>query len=172
VATAAADDDPAGFQRAVVAVTTSATARTIGGKDLVVGDGAAGGAALLSVGDLGAGPVGGKWTRNRRSGRLAAADDGLVAVVGLLEDRGVDAAADRGSDPCAQIVDDLSADRAGRQQASHDRANVIEPCLDRPEIIAAIEWLASIIADVLGDHDLAVASANDTLPARQLDQDG
>ena len=99
MATLPADNDPAGFQRTVVAVTTSATARTISGQDLVVSNCAAGGAALLSVGDRGAGPVGGKRTRNGRSRLVAAADDGLVAVVGLLKDRGIDAAADRGSHP-------------------------------------------------------------------------
>jgi hypothetical protein len=46
-----------------------------------------------------------------------------------------------------------SADHAGRQRASHDRAIVIEPRLDRPVIIAAMELLASIVADVVSDHD-------------------
>jgi hypothetical protein len=93
-----------------------------------------------------------------------------VVVVGLLEDRGVDAAANRGSDPGAPIIEDLDANRAIRQQASHDRANLIEPHPDRPVIIAAKQWLATTIADILGDHDLAVIAANDTRVARQLDQ--
>ena len=37
-------------------------------------------------------------------------------------------------------------------------------------IVAATQWLTVIIADVLGDHDLAVVAANDTLAARQLDE--
>jgi hypothetical protein len=76
-----------------------------------------------------------------------------VAVVGLRPDHGVDAAADRGRDPGAAIVDDLNADRAGRQEAGHDRANVIQPGLDGPVITAAMEGLASIIADGLGDQN-------------------
>jgi hypothetical protein len=93
-----------------------------------------------------------------------------VAVVGLLKDRCVDAAADFGEEQPAPIVDDLGADRARGQHPTHERATVIEPCFDRAPIIAATEWLASIIADILGDHDLAAAPANDTLPARELDQ--
>jgi hypothetical protein len=40
------------------------------------------------------------------------------------------------------------------------------------KIVAATEWLASIIADVLGEHDLAVGPENNTLPTRPHDQDG
>jgi RimJ/RimL family protein N-acetyltransferase len=93
-------------------------------------------------------------------------------VVGLLEDRGVDAVADLCRDAGATIIEDLDADRAMRQQAGHDRANLTKPHPNRAVIIVAMQWLAPTIADVPGDHDLAVIAANDTRAARQLDQNG
>ena len=124
VAAASADDDQAGFQRAVVAVTTSAAARFVGGQDLVVVDRAAGRAWLFGVGDPCSRPVGGKRTRDRCPGLIPAADDGLAAVVGLLDHRGVDAVADRRCDPGSAIVDDLSAGRVGGSEpATIERAS-------------------------------------------------
>lgn len=69
------------------------------------------------------------------------------------------------------VVDDLGAHRAGRQQATHQAAVIGQPRLDRRVVIAVAQRLTPIVADVLGDHNFAVA-ADDALPIRQLDQDG
>jgi hypothetical protein len=170
VATAAADGDPARLQRAVVAVTAPAATRTISRKDLVIGDRTAGGARYLGVGDRCAGPVGRQGARDGLPGRVAAADDGLVAVIGLVQDRNVGAGADDGGDLGADVVGHLGADRAGRQETTDEGAVCVEPTRDGATV-APVKRGTAPIADVIGEHDLAIIPADHTFPTRKLDQD-
>jgi hypothetical protein len=93
-----------------------------------------------------------------------------MAVVGRVQDRDVRAVAYVGQDLDARVVDHLGADRAGRPYPADKRPTLVEPVLDGT-VIAPAEPGPTPVADVAGDHHLAVVATDDTLAARELDQD-
>lgn len=87
-----------------------------------------------------------------------------MAVIWLVQDRDVRATALRDRAPPARVVDHLGTDRAGRQEATDEAASLVEPVLGRP-VLPGAEPGTTPVADVVGDHDLAIVQADDTLAA-------
>ncbi len=100
----------------------------------------------------------------------AAADNRLMTVMGLLEDRDICASADRRGDPRPRVVDDLGAHRRTRQQTSNKTRLSMQPRLDRPVAIGDVQRLTTVVADIPADHHLAVVTAHNPFPAGQRDQ--
>ena len=67
--------------------------------------------------------------------RVAATDDRLTPIIGLLEHRHIRTAANRSRDPRAPVIDDLGADRARRQQAADNATILIHPRLRRTKSV-------------------------------------
>ncbi|HEY5196646.1 MAG TPA: hypothetical protein VIJ51_06420 [Solirubrobacteraceae bacterium] len=133
--------------------------------------GPAGRAGLCGVVDRRTAIIAREWAADDAPDGVAAADDRLLAVVGLTEDGGVRAAADLGGDPRAPVVDHLHTDRARRQEGAHEAAIIVQPSLHRTVAITGVQLVTPIIADVSGDRDPPVVPADDALTTRQRDQD-
>lgn len=97
---------------------------------------------------------------------VAAAHDRLVAVVGLLQHRGIRAVGDDGADAGARVIDGFRADRAGRQQAANDAPMLVQPGRLRVKPIVGAQERAPAVINIVGDQQ-PVVEAHHTRPRRQ-----
>lgn len=104
--------------------------------------------------------------------RRVAVAQRRFAVLSVLKDDRVGAAADRSGLPNAGRLDRLDADRSRREQSPEQHPVIAEPDANRLIPVPWLEWLAPVQADVVREQDLAIVTANDSFAPGQLDQDG
>ena len=164
------DNQRAGDER--VASFTAATASPVLGREvLLVLDRPAHRARLLCIGDRLMRVFGGHRPVDERARRVAVAQ-GRFAVLSVLKDHRIGAAADRGGLPYARRLDRLDADRSRREQSTEQHPLIAEPDTNRLIPVVRLERLTPVQGDVVREHDLAIVTANDAFAPGQLDQDG
>lgn len=106
---------------------------------------------------------------NERARRVAISQ-GRLAVLSVLEDHRIRAAANSGRFPHARRFNGFDAHRSGREQSAEQHPLIAERQPKRLIPVPRLQRLTSVQGDVVRQLDLAVA-ADDAFAPGQLDHD-
>lgn len=164
------DNQRAGDER-TAAFTATTASPVLGREVLLVLDRPAHRPSFLCIGDPLMRVFGGHRPVDERARRVAVTQR-RFAVLSVLKDHRIGAAADRGGLPHARRLDRLDADRSRREQSTEQHPLIAEPDADRLIAVMRLQRLAPFQRDVVREHDLTIVTANDAFAPGQLDQDG